>query len=119
MASRPLSERLRRIRLRAVHKLTAHHWRHSRRTSGSRLGICSCGWKSRVFRPDLTTRARQVACLFLGHRWDKEPGHCEVGPAGFEDGEGDISWTMRQCERCYRCQPLSVKAKELPAPAQP
>lgn len=99
------------------HKLTAEHWRRNRKPRSTVLGICSCGWKNKLFRSSLRTRARKVMCVF-GHKWE-DPEPIEVGPvyeengewvSGIDRGEG-YTFHMRQCERCYKVEEVVLKSQ--------
>lgn len=83
------------------HKLTAYHWRYDRRKSTS-LAICTCGWNCRAFRPGVKLRLKGLVCRVIGHNLG-EVETAEAGPIDFEEGEGDVMWRFRQCERCYQC----------------
>lgn len=91
--------------MRLKHTLTAHHLRYSRR-SPNVLGICHCGWRSRLFRPSLNIRIRRAICLILTHQWDGAGYEQEVhvGRVGFEESEETCIGRFRQCQRCYKCE---------------
>lgn len=83
-----------------THRLTAYHWRSDRRSTGTVLGICSCGWRARFMRPSMTTRLRRVVCLFRGHRWD-DPEPIMVGPAGAPDDQFESIGDLTMCDYCW------------------
>lgn len=93
------------------HKLTAYHFRRNRGDRSTVLAICDCGWKCRPFRKKLGDLTRQMKCI-RGHDWDNwdpiETGEIyeENGEykSTIDDGEGYVLGSMRQCERCYKCE---------------
>lgn len=93
------------------HKLTAFHWRYNRAHDASSLAICTCGWRDKVLRKNLSDRRREAVCLIRGHIWG-ELEISEVGPVDFEDGEGEFSMSTVQCDRCYKVENLNAVIRD-------